>query len=81
LIMEIIISCIDSIMTEEENINARDEPREDILAFIESMTTEQFGKISAFIEDMPMMTKDIEFKCISCNHENKHTLRGIDDFF
>lgn len=81
LIMEIIISCIDSIMTEEENINAREESRQELEAFIESMTSQQFEKISKFIEDMPVMKKDIEFTCAACSHVNKHTLQGIDDFF
>lgn len=81
LIMEIIISCIDSIMTEEENINARDESREDLVAFIDSMTQDQFMKLSNFIEDMPVMKQDINFTCQSCGHKNKRTLEGIDDFF
>ena len=81
LIMEIIISCIDSIMTEEENINARDESREDLITFIDSMTQDQFMKLSQFIEDMPVMKQDINFKCQSCGYENKRTLEGIDDFF
>ena len=51
LIMEIIISCIDSIMTEEENVNARDESREDLVAFIDSMTQDQFIKLSNFINE------------------------------
>ena len=81
LIMEIIISCIDNIMTEEENIDVRNESKEELITFIESMTADQFAKLSKFVEGMPAMTKDISFICSNCQHENNKTLQGIDDFF
>jgi ribosomal protein L44E len=81
MIIEIVISSIDSIMTEEENIMAKDESREELVTFIESMTAEQFEKISRFVEDMPVMKYDVNYTCINCGTENTRTLQGIDDFF
>lgn len=81
IIMGIIIASIESIMTEEENILAADESKEDLLNFIDSMTSAQFQKVSDFIEQMPAMTLDVEFKCVSCGDDNNVTLKGIDDFF
>lgn len=80
-IMEIIISCMESIQTEEENILLKDESREEIVRFLDSMTSEQFEKISSFVQKMPTMNKDIDFECVSCSKENNVTLQGIDDFF
>ena len=81
IIMGIIIASIESIMTEEENILAADESKEDLLNFIDSMTTAQFQKVSDFIEQMPAMSLNVQFKCISCGEDNTITLKGIDDFF
>lgn len=80
-VMEIIISCMESVMTEEENISLKDESREEIVRFLDSMTSEQFEKISDFVQSMPTMTHDVHFKCTSCTEENNVVLRGIDDFF
>lgn len=81
IIMGIIIASIESIMTEEENVLAADESHEDLMEFIESMTSAQFQLISDFIEKMPAMTMDVKFKCVSCGEDNSITLKGIDDFF
>jgi len=81
MIIEIVISSIDSIMTEEENLLAKDESREELLSFVESMNAEQFEKVSRFVESMPVMKHEINFKCISCGEENTRLLQGIDDFF
>jgi len=80
-IMEIIISCMESIQTEEENILLKDESREEIVRFLDSMTSEQFEKISAFVQEMPSMKKEVEFQCVSCSETSEVMLQGIDDFF
>ena len=81
IIMEVILCSIDSIMTESENIKAADEPRENLMEFIESMTSSQFEKVSSYIQEMPAVHKDIEFNCVKCNAHNELKLQGIDDFF
>jgi len=81
LMMEVMYSCIDSIMTENENILIKDEPKEELINFIESMTSEQFNKIVEFVQSIPTLQHDIHFVCIGCGHENNRTLRGLDDFF
>ena len=80
-IMEIIISCMESIQTEEENILLKDEPREEVVKFLDSMTSEQFDKISDFVQKMPAMKKDVAFECASCSETSNVVLQGIDDFF
>jgi len=80
-IMDIIIACMDSVMTEEENISLRDESKEEIVKFIDSMSTQQFELVSQFVQDMPQMEHTLNIKCISCEHEQETVLRGLDDFF
>lgn len=81
IVMEVILASIDSIVTEEENIIARDESKQDLIDFVESMNADQFKKISDFVENMPVMKHHLDFKCVSCGHDNRRTLQGIDDFF
>ena len=80
-LMQLIVTCMDSVLTEEERVSIKDETREDIIEFLESMTTEQFEKISKFAAEIPALTKEVTFTCQSCEHENKRVLKGLDDFF
>jgi hypothetical protein len=80
-LLQLIVTCLDSVLTDEERFAIKDEPKEEIIEFLESMTTEQFGKVSTFAASIPALTQDLEFVCESCDHTNKKTLKGLDDFF
>jgi hypothetical protein len=80
-LLQLIVTCMDSVLTDEERFSIKDEPQEEIINFLESMTTEQFEKVSAFAASIPSLTQDLEFACKSCGHKNKKTLKGLDDFF
>ena len=73
--------CIDTIITDEEQISMIDVPENETQEFIEDMTSDQFTKISTYVEKMPRLKHDIEFKCTSCEKENKLTLEGMQAFF
>lgn len=80
-VIELIVYSIKSIMTEDENIIASDVPKQDLRDFIDSMTGEQFKKVSEFVSTIPTLKKDIEFDCKECGTHNEHTLQGFTDFF
>lgn len=80
-VFEMLTSCIESVMTEEENIQLKDEPKEEIERFINSLTGEQFAVIREFVESMPKIILDFEFTCEACNKVNQHRLEGLQDFF
>lgn len=81
LIFELVLICMDSVYTEEEHISIKDESREDIIGFIESMTTSQYELLAKFVQNVPYVYEEIEFNCTGCGTENKHILKGMDDFF
>jgi hypothetical protein len=81
LIFELVIICMEAVLTEEERVAISDEKREDIVNFLESMTAAQYEKLANFILELPYLYKDIEYKCTECGTENKKTLQGMDDFF
>ena len=78
---DMIAACIDAVQTKDERILLADESEEEVNAFIESFSTEQFGKVRDFIENMPRLKHNVEFECGNCGHENKLTLQGTADFF
>jgi hypothetical protein len=80
-IIDIIVSCIESVQTGDENISIADEPREEVEKFIDSLTSAQFEKISEFVQNLPKLSHDIKFKCVNCQHDNTRTLEGLEDFF
>ena len=75
------LGCLDSLMTEEENIVFDDEPREEVEKFLESLTNEQFENIMKFVNAIPRLEKKVEFNCIGCEKTNEYVLQGIEDFF
>lgn len=81
LALELMIACLDAVETEEERIAIADESREEVRAFIESLTTSQFEKLTEFMAAIPTLTHDVEFNCTDCATENKRTLKGLEDFF
>jgi hypothetical protein len=76
-----VISCIKSIMTEDERISADDENYEDLVEFVNGMTTEQFEKMKEFILNSPEIQLPVTWVCEGCGHENSFELKGLADFF
>lgn len=77
--MEMIENCIQSVNTPDERIT--EWSKQEMTAFIDSMTSGQFEQVGQYIANAPTLKKDIEFTCVSCGHLNKLTLEGLSDFF
>jgi hypothetical protein len=75
-----IIQCIESVQTEDELFNITEEPRDEVIAFIESLNTQQFMQIREFVESAPKMTHDANYKCEGCGTDNSVVLEGMNDF-
>lgn len=73
--------CIESIEFDDQLTLAEDCTKEELIEFMESMTTEQFKTIADFIQSIPKMSHDVTFDCVKCSHNNKTTLEGIQSFF
>jgi hypothetical protein len=77
---KLLIECIESVMTEDENIKFKDESEEEKLSFVESLTSEQFKSVREYIEKMPKMKYNLDYTCSNCNQNNNVTLEGMQDF-
>lgn len=76
-----ITSCISAIVTEDERYDASDVSKKEMNEFVEGLTSAQFVKVADFLQGMPKMQKQVEFCCTNCQHENSHTLEGMQSFF
>jgi len=80
-IFNVLIQCIDSIQSEDENFLAKDTSREELVEFIESMNNSQYEKLSEFVNSIPKLKHTIDFKCAGCGEDNSIKLEGVYDFF
>lgn len=78
---EMIAGSLAAVHTNDERIDCSQESKEEVLDFIQSLTTAQLSDIMMFLNNIPTLTHNVEFQCRSCQHENKFELRGISDFF
>lgn len=80
-LFQLAIGSLDKLLSEDEQINMREESEEELATFLDNLNSEQFEKIMEFVRNLPKLRKEIEFDCSSCAHHNTVTLEGLDDFF
>jgi hypothetical protein len=80
-LQRMILSCMESVQTKEENILLKDEPLEEKINFIDYLTMDQYEKVTSFISNMPGIIFDVEADCQKCGTKNKKTMEGINNFF
>lgn len=80
-VFDVIVSCIDSIYSNDEIFDASEQSAEELKEFLESLNTEQFSKVKKFIEEMPTATMTIDFVCGKCSEQNTQEVRGLGNFF
>ena len=80
-IYEMVLGCMDCLLTEEDRISFDDESKQDTEKFLESLNSDQFAKIMTFVNSIPKLQKEVEFDCKACKHHNKLVVEGIGDFF
>lgn len=78
---KVLAASLSAVFTEDERIDIEDETAENVRDFLESMTKEQFEKVSSFLLDMPQVRHMIHFNCEKCEEENKVELKGLQSFF
>lgn len=79
--MNLIISCMSTLFTEDERIDMKNESMQERTTFLDSLNSEQFEKIAKFIGDIPKLSYDANFTCEHCGHQNELLLEGMDNFF
>ena len=79
--IETFCRCIESIIIEDEVHNSADMSGNELVEWVEDLTTEQFKKISSFFETMPKLSHTVTIRNTNTNKDFKVTLEGLADFF
>jgi len=81
IIIDLIVDCIDYVFDDESVYYAKDNTKEELMDFLDSLQSKDLEKIKDFFDSMPRLKKDVDFKCNKCGHEEKIELQGIQSFF
>jgi hypothetical protein len=79
--IETVSKCVAQIVVGEEVYNSADMSNEEVIEWLEGMTTEQFKKLMAFFETMPQLKHEIKLKNPNTKKDFRITLQGLADFF
>lgn len=81
MLMDTISACMKAVKTEDEYLSIKDEPKEEVERFINSLTNQQLEKITEFATSIPKLSHTEDYNCKKCSAENKIELSGLQDFF
>lgn len=81
-IVDILLSCIESVFDENTVYPLKDSTEEEQKAFIESLSVEHIRAITeGFLEKIPTNVINIDFKCPKCQNQIERRLDNLLDFF
>ncbi len=80
-IFKLINESIEYIWEGEEIYKSKDTTKKELNEFMESLNSEQFGRVRSFFEDMPRLSKEVTWTCPKCEKSTPLMLQGIDAFF
>ena len=80
-IINMVAKAIETIYSGEEIHSVKDVTKKELNEFVESLNTDQFGKIIEVLGKAPYLSYDVKFNCKECKKENVIELKGLIDFF
>lgn len=80
-VFNVILDCIETVFDDMTVTNTADEPREELIKFVDTFTGEQMDRIEQFFKTMPTLEHTIKHNCSACGKENTYLMKGIENFF
>jgi hypothetical protein len=80
-LFKIVAECIDYIYQGDELFYGKEQSQEELLDFINNLTSEQFSKVQKFFETMPRLKQNVDYTCPVCSREHHKVLEGLQSFF
>lgn len=80
-IFTILTRSIESIFDENDVHQRADFTDKELQDFIDELSIEQFNHMMEWFQDLPKLTKTVDYACSKCSHPNKMLLEGIQNFF
>ena len=79
-VQQTIINSMKAIHTENERFELKDSKPEEIVEFLDQMTSTQYDKLKQFVSKIPIVTIDASWDC-KCGKNQTMQLKGLQDFF
>lgn len=79
--LDIVVDTLDQIFEGEEITEASDCTKKELKSFIESLTQEQFQKLTQFFETMPRLQHTFEVTNPNTGKTSTFTIEGLQNFF
>jgi rubrerythrin len=77
----VIIECIDSVYDSTQVYHAKEQSKEELLQFLNNLSSDQFQKVQKFFETMPKMSQAVDYNCPVCGTAHHKVLEGLNSFF
>lgn len=81
VIISVVLESIDYIFDKENVYPAAESTKQELTEFINSLSQDQFLKLTNFFNSMPKLKHQINWTCASCGCEDKIELEGMTSFF
>lgn len=78
--LKLLWSCVESVYDSESVVSTKDVTVDEGIQFLESLTTKQFAKVEAFLENMPKLSYQVNLTCAKCGTKQSNILTGLDTF-
>jgi len=79
--IRIISSCIDRITNGDQVYSSKDYSKEELVEFIEGLTSEQYKKLEEFVDNLPSFTIETSGVCPKCGFEHNIKYTDFTRFF
>jgi hypothetical protein len=79
--LKVVVSCIDYVFDQEQVYYSKDITQKELEELIESLTEQQFKKISKFFDTLPSLKHNIPYACSSCGHADTYEVKDLYGFF
>jgi hypothetical protein len=73
--------CIELVSKDDDVYVISEEEDVEILGFIDTLTSSQYGKLKSFVDTIPSTILSHKWKCKHCGAEHTRELKGIFSFF
>ena len=80
-IFEVVANSIEYIYQGDEIFYAKEQKPDDMMQFLNNLTSDQFLKVQKFFETMPRIKQEVAYDCPVCGKHHEKTLEGLQSFF
>lgn len=77
----ILLKCIDTIYDDKTVYNCKDYTKKELKDFLSSFTMKNIEEMQSFFNEMPRISCETKYKCVSCKKDQKIEIEGLANFF